>query len=36
MTNEQIQDLKPEDFKRACGVQPQTFEKMLYVLREHG
>jgi hypothetical protein len=27
--------LKPEDVKRACGVHPQTFEKMLQVLREH-
>lgn len=36
MTYEQIKDLKPEEFKRACGVQPQTFEKMLQVLREHG
>jgi hypothetical protein len=34
MTYEQIKDLKPEDFKRACGVHPQTFEKMLHVLRE--
>jgi hypothetical protein len=36
MTYEQIKDLKPAEFKRACGVQPQTFEKMLYVLRENG
>jgi hypothetical protein len=35
MTYEQIKDLKPEDFKRACGVHPQTFEKMVQVLREH-
>ena len=35
MTDEQIKDLKPEDFKRACGVPPQTFEKMLQVLGEH-
>jgi len=35
MTYEQIKDLKPEAFKRACGVQPQTFEQMLHVLREH-
>lgn len=35
MTYEQIKDLKPQEFKRACGVQPQTFEKMLQVLREH-
>ena len=36
MTYEQLKDLKPGDFKRACGVHPQTFEKMLYVLREQG
>src|SRR5919106_576845 len=35
MTYEQRQDLKPQDFKRACGVHPQTFDKMLHVLREH-
>ena len=36
MTYEQIKALKPEEFKRACGVHPQTFEKMLQVLRECG
>jgi hypothetical protein len=36
MTYQHIKDLKPEDFKRACGVHPQTFEKRLDVLREHG
>jgi hypothetical protein len=36
MTYEQIKDLKPDAFKRACGVHPQTFEKMLHVLYEHG
>jgi Helix-turn-helix of DDE superfamily endonuclease len=35
MTYEQMQTLKPADFKRACGVHPQTFETMLQVLREH-
>jgi hypothetical protein len=35
MTYEQMQDLKPENFRRACGVHPQTFEKMLQVLRAH-
>jgi hypothetical protein len=35
MTYEQIKDLKPDDFKRACGVHPQTFDTMLPVLREH-
>jgi hypothetical protein len=36
MTYEHIKNLKPEDCKRACGVHPQTFEKMLHVLREPG
>ena len=36
MTYEHIKNLKPEDCKRACGVYPQTFEKMLHVLREPG
>jgi hypothetical protein len=35
MTYEQMKDLKPGDFKRACGVYPQTFEQMLQVLRIH-
>lgn len=35
MTYEQIKDLKPDDFKRACGVHPQTFDTMLHVLREN-
>jgi Helix-turn-helix of DDE superfamily endonuclease len=35
MTYEQMKDLKPGDFKRACGVHPQTFETMLQVLRDH-
>jgi hypothetical protein len=35
MTYEQLKDLKPGDFKRACGVSPQTFEHMLQVLQEH-
>ena len=35
MTYEQLKGLKPGDFKCACGVSPQTFEKMLHVLQEH-
>ena len=35
MTYDQLKDLQPGDFKRACGVSPQTFEKMLYVLGEY-
>lgn len=34
MTYEQLKALKTGDFKRACGVHPQTFEQMLPVLRE--
>jgi hypothetical protein len=25
MTYEQVQDLKPDAFKRLCGVRPETF-----------
>ena len=32
MTYEQMKELKPGDFKRACGVYPRTFETMLQVL----
>ena len=35
MTYEQMKDLQSRDFKRACGVHPQTFATMLQVLREH-
>ena len=35
MTYEQMKNLPPGDFKRACGVHPQTFETMLQVLRAH-
>ena len=35
MTYEQMKDLKPGDFKRACGAHPHTFETMLQVLQEH-
>ena len=29
-----MKDLKPGDFKRACGVHPQTFATLLQVVRE--
>ena len=32
MTYEQVKNLKPGDFKRLCGVQPETFVKMLEVM----
>lgn len=35
MTYEKVKNLKPEDFKRLCGVLPETFEQMLEVMREH-
>jgi hypothetical protein len=35
MTYEQLKALPPGDFKRACGVYPQTCEHMLPVLRDH-
>src|SRR5262245_30632638 len=34
MTYEHMKDVPPGDFKRACGVHPQTCETMLQVLRE--
>ena len=34
MTYEQIKDLSAQDFKRLCGVHPQTFAKMLAALGE--
>ena len=36
MTYERVKYLKPEEFKRLCGVQPETFAKMLGVLRYAG
>ncbi len=34
MTYLQHKDLKPEDFKRLCGVQQATFTQMVGVVRE--
>lgn len=34
MTYEQVQYLKPEAFKRLCGVRPETFAEMVTVLEE--
>lgn len=34
MTYEQVRHLKPEAFKRLCGVQPETFAEMVRVLGE--
>ncbi len=33
MTYEQIKHLKPEEFKRLCGVRKETFEEMVKVVR---
>jgi hypothetical protein len=35
MAYEQMKSLKPGDFKRACGVHPQTFAPMPQVLRDY-
>jgi len=34
MTYEQVKSLKPEAFKRLCGVRPETFIQMLSVLEQ--
>lgn len=33
MTYEQVKNLKPEDFKRLCGVRQQTFKHMVEVVK---
>ena len=33
MTYEQFKHLKPSAFKRRCGVQPETFEQRVSLLR---
>lgn len=35
MTYEQVKNLKTEDFKRLCGVRPETFTQMVEVARAH-
>lgn len=35
MTYAQLKHLKSSAFKRRCGVQPETFEQMVAVLRPH-
>ena len=35
MTYKQVKSLKPEDFKRLCGVRPETFNQILEVVRSH-
>lgn len=33
MTYEYLKHLKPSDFKRRCGVHPETFDQIVEVLR---
>ncbi|MCT7949019.1 hypothetical protein NG798_04400 [Ancylothrix sp. C2] len=35
MGYETIKNLKPEEFKRFCGVRAETFEQRVKVLEEH-
>jgi hypothetical protein len=35
MSYGQVKDLSPSEFKRYCGVQPQTFQKMVEVVSNH-
>lgn len=35
MTYERLKELRPGDFKRRCGVQRETFSKMVNALRPH-
>src|SRR5207253_7712283 len=32
MSYEQIKDLRPADFKRYCGVEPDTFQRMVELI----
>jgi len=35
MSYEQVKDLPPAEFKRYCGVRPETFRKMVEVVSDH-
>ena len=35
MIYEQVKALKTEEFKRLCGVRPETFKEMVEVVRSH-
>jgi hypothetical protein len=35
MSYEQLKDLPPAEFKRYCGVQPETFRRMVEVVSTH-
>ncbi len=32
MADEQVKHLKPGEFKRLCGVRPETFAKMVEIM----
>lgn len=34
MTYDQVKYLKPSQFKRLCGVKPETFERMVEVVNQ--
>ena len=34
MTYDQVKHLKPVEFKRLCGVQPETFERMVEIVNQ--
>lgn len=34
MTYNQVKHLKPSEFKRLCGVQPETFKRMIEVVNQ--
>lgn len=34
MTYEQVKHLKPGDFKRLCGVRPETFRQMVEIVHQ--
>ena len=35
MSYEQVKDLRPAEFKRYCGVEPETFRRMAEVVSNH-
>lgn len=35
MSYERIKDLRPADFKRYCGVEPDTFRRMVELVSKH-
>ena len=35
MSYEQLKDVSPAEFKRYCGVQPETFRRMVEVVSNH-